>query len=65
MSKTRRTFRDRREAGKVLGVPQWPELAMGAVVTGGGVVLNGDLLRGLDISDDNVRDLLAAPTVEH
>ncbi len=30
-----------------LGVPQWPELAMGALATGGGVVLNDDLLRSL------------------
>ena len=99
MSKTPRTFRDRREAGRVLaqdlaryrgrddllvlglarggvpvgwevasflrapldvclvrklGVPHWPELAMGAVATGGGVVLNDDLLRSLGISDDQV-----------
>src|SRR6476659_8118347 len=28
-----------------LGVPQWPELAMGALATAGGVVLNDDLRR--------------------
>ncbi len=109
MSKTLRTFRDRREAGRVLahdlaryrgrddllvlglarggvpvgwevasflrapldvclvrklGVPQWPELAMGAVATGGGVVLNDDLLRSLGISDDQVRDAVARETTE-
>jgi len=109
MSDTPRTFRDRREAGRVLagdlaryrgrgdllvlglarggvpvgwevasflrapldvclvrklGVPQWPELAMGAVATGGGVVLNDDLLRSLGISDDQVRDAVARETAE-
>jgi len=109
MSKTLRTFRDRREAGRVLaqdlarycgrddllvlglarggvpvgwevasflrppldvclvrklGVPQWPELAMGALATAGGVVLNDDLLRSLDISDDQVRDAIVRETAE-
>ncbi|RZT16133.1 putative phosphoribosyltransferase [Mycobacterium sp. BK558] len=109
MTRTARTFRDRRDAGRVLareltdyrdraevlvlglargglpvarevaaflhapldvclvrklGVPQWPELAMGAVATGGGVVLNDDLLRGLDLSDDQVREVLERETVE-
>ena len=109
MSKTPRTFRDRREAGRVLaqdlaryrgrddllvlglarggvpvgwevasflhapldvclvrklGVPHWPELAMGAVATAGGVVLNDDLLRSLDISDDQVRDAVTRETAE-
>lgn len=47
-----------------LGVPQWPELAMGAVATGGGVVLNDDLLRSLDLTDDQVREVLDRETVE-
>lgn len=109
MTRTARTFRDRRDAGRVLareltdyrdradvlvlglargglpvarevaaflhapldvclvrklGVPQWPELAMGAVATGGGVVLNDDLLRGLDLTDDQVREVLQRETVE-
>ena len=109
MTRTTRTFRDRREAGRVLardladyrdrtdvlvlglargglpvarevaaflrapldvclvrklGVPQWPELAMGAVATGGGVVLNDDLLRSLDLTDDQVREVLDRETVE-
>lgn len=112
MSNTGRTFRDRREAGRVLaldlarclgskggddlqvlglarggvpvgwevasflrapldvclvrklGVPQWPELAMGAVTTGGGVVFNDDLIRSLGISDDQVRDVVARETAE-
>lgn len=109
MKRTRRTFRDRREAGRILaqdlahyrgrndlqvlglarggvpvgwevaaflkapldvclvrklGVPQWPELAMGAVATGGGVVLNDDLLASLDISDQQIHDTLTRETAE-
>jgi predicted phosphoribosyltransferase len=96
----RRTFRDRREAGRVLaeelvayrgkdrllvlglarggvpvgwevaaalgaefdvflvrklGVPQWSELAMGALASGGGVVMNDNVVSSLRISDDDVR----------
>ena len=109
MSTTPRTFRDRREAGRVLaldlaryrgradlqvlglarggvpigwevarflqapldvclvrklGVPQWPELAMGAVATGGGVVFNDDLIRSLGISDDQIQETVARETAE-
>src|ERR1700709_2171523 len=35
-----------------LGVPQWRELAMGALASGGGVVINEDLVRNLGIGDD-------------
>ncbi len=109
MSDTARTFKDRREAGRVLahdlaryrgrkdllvlglarggvpigweiasflhapldvclvrklGVPRWPELAMGALATGGGVVLNDDLLRSLGISEDQIRDAITRETAE-
>lgn len=47
-----------------LGVPQWPELAMGALATGGGVVLNTDLLRNLEIGDDVVSEAVARETAE-
>ncbi len=47
-----------------LGVPQWPELAMGAVATGGGVVLNDDLLRSLDVTEEQVRDAISRETAE-
>ena len=30
-----------------LGVPQWPELAMGAIASGGGVVVNEQVMRSL------------------
>ena len=41
-----------------LGVPQWPELAMGALATGGGVVMNDDVLSSLHISDEQVHDVI-------
>nr|MCH9703066.1 phosphoribosyltransferase [Actinomycetes bacterium] len=47
-----------------LGVPKWPELAMGAVTTGGGVVFNDDLIRSLGISDGQVREVMARETAE-
>lgn len=47
-----------------LGVPQWPELAMGAVATGGGVVLNTGLLHDLGISDDEVGEAITRETAE-
>ena len=109
MNDTRRTYRDRQDAGRVLardlahlagrddlfvlglarggvpvgaevalalqapldvclvrklGVPHWPELAMGALASGGGVVLNDDLLRSLGIGDDAVREAITRETAE-
>jgi predicted phosphoribosyltransferase len=105
----RRTFRDRREAGRVLaeelaayrgkdgllvlglarggvpvawevaaalraeldvflvrklGVPQWSELAMGALASGGGVVMNDNVLSSLSISDEQVREVVDRETAE-
>lgn len=34
-----------------LGVPQWPELAMGAIASGGHVILNEHVVGGLQIDD--------------
>jgi len=106
---SRRTFRDRREAGRVLaeelaayrdkdgllvlglarggvpvgwevaaalhaefdvflvrklGVPHWSELAMGALASGGGVVMNDNVVSSLRISDDQVRAVIDRETVE-
>jgi predicted phosphoribosyltransferase len=106
----RRTFRDRREAGRVLaeelaayrgkdgllvlglarggvpvawevaaalraeldvflvrklGVPQWSELAMGALASGGGVVMNDNVLSSLSISDEQEREVVDRETAEH
>ncbi|MGE2833464.1 phosphoribosyltransferase [Mycobacterium sp. SMC-4] len=47
-----------------LGVPQYPELAMGAIATGGGVVLNDDLLRSLGLGDEDIRTAVERETVE-
>jgi putative phosphoribosyl transferase len=106
---SRRTFRDRREAGRVLaeelaayrgkdgllvlglarggvpvawevaaglraeldvflvrklGVPQWSELAMGALASGGVVVMNDNVLSSLSISDEQVREVVDRETAE-
>src|ERR1700761_1297772 len=105
----RRTFRDRREAGRVLaeelaayrgkdrllvlglarggvpvgwevaaalhaeldvflvrklGVPQWSELAMGALASGGGVVMNDNVVSSLRISDEQVRMVVEREAAE-
>ena len=45
-----------------LGVPQWQELAMGALATGGGVVVNDNLVRNLGISDEQLQTAIARET---
>jgi putative phosphoribosyl transferase len=105
----RRTFRDRREAGRVLaeelaayrdndgllvlglarggvpvgwevaaalhaeldvflvrklGVPRWSELAMGALASGGGLVMNDKVVSSLRISDEEVRAVIDREAVE-
>jgi predicted phosphoribosyltransferase len=47
-----------------IGVPQWDELAMGALASGGGLVMNDDLVRSLNISDDQVRAVIDRETAE-
>lgn len=47
-----------------LGVPQWEELAMGALASGGGVVINESLVRSLGISDDQMQDAIERETDE-
>ncbi|WP_099042216.1 phosphoribosyltransferase [Mycobacterium neglectum] len=47
-----------------LGVPQWHELAMGALASGGGVVINDSLVRSLGISDDQMQDVIERETDE-
>jgi putative phosphoribosyl transferase len=109
LRRPRRTFRDRREAGRVLaeelssyrgkagllvlglarggvpvgwevataldaeldvflvrklGVPQWSELAMGALASGGGMVMNDQLIASLHISDEQVRAVIDRETAE-
>lgn len=47
-----------------LGAPQWPELAMGALASGGGVVMNAHVLTSLRISDEQVRAVVAREAAE-
>lgn len=47
-----------------LGVPRWPELAMGALASGGRVVMNDDVVSSLHISDDDVRSVIESETTE-
>ncbi len=42
-----------------LGVPTQPELAMGAIATGGAQVLNGDIIRALSISRQQLERVTA------
>ena len=47
-----------------LGVPQWQELAMGALASGGGVVINDSLVRSLGIGADAVQTAIERETDE-
>src|SRR5277367_5824392 len=109
LRRPRRTFRDRREAGRVLaqelasyrgkagllvlglarggvpvgwevaaalgaeldvflvrklGVPSWSELAMGALASGGGVVMNDNVVSSLHITDEQVSAVIDSETIE-
>ena len=47
-----------------LGVPRWSELAMGALASGGGVVMNDDVVSGLHVTDDQIREVVASESAE-
>ncbi|ORB66317.1 phosphoribosyltransferase [Mycolicibacterium tusciae] len=47
-----------------LGVPQWEELAMGALASGGGVVINESLVRSLGVSEDQMQAAIERETDE-
>lgn len=47
-----------------LGVPDWSELAMGALASGGGVVMNDDVVSSLHITDEQVRDVIDSEAAE-
>jgi putative phosphoribosyl transferase len=47
-----------------LGVPQWEELAMGALASGGGLVVNDNLMKSLNISDEALRSTIDRETGE-
>jgi predicted phosphoribosyltransferase len=47
-----------------LGVPRWPELAMGAIASGGGIVLNDDVVRSTHVTDAQLQAVIDAETAE-
>lgn len=47
-----------------LGVPRWSELAMGALASGGGVVMNDNVISSLHITDEQVREVIDSETAE-
>ncbi|OBG38282.1 phosphoribosyl transferase [Mycobacterium sp. E3198] len=47
-----------------LGVPRWSELAMGALASGGGVVMNDNVVTNMHITDEQVREVIASETAE-
>ena len=47
-----------------LGVPDWPELAMGAIASGGGLVVNDHLVRSLDITSEQLDAAIRRETDE-
>jgi predicted phosphoribosyltransferase len=47
-----------------LGVPHWSELAMGALASGGGVVMNDNVVSSLHITDEQVRAVIDSETAE-
>lgn len=47
-----------------LGVPNWAELAMGAIATGGGVVVNERLVRSLGIAEADLAAAIERETAE-
>jgi putative phosphoribosyl transferase len=47
-----------------LGAPRWSELAMGALASGGGVVMNDNVVSSLQITDEQVREVIDSETAE-
>ncbi|KVR18701.1 phosphoribosyl transferase [Burkholderia ubonensis] len=47
-----------------LGVPYDPELAMGAIATGGAIYLQRSVIGSMDVSDAQLADVIARETVE-
>ena len=47
-----------------LGVPYDPELAMGAIATGGAIHLQRSVLRSMHVSDEQLADVIARETAE-
>ena len=47
-----------------LGVPNWPELAMGAIASGGGLVVNDHLIRSLGVTSEQLDAAIRRETDE-
>jgi putative phosphoribosyl transferase len=47
-----------------LGVPHWTELAMGALASGGGIVMNDNVVASLGISDEQVSAVIDREAAE-
>lgn len=47
-----------------LGVPRWSELAMGALASGGGLVMNENVISSLHITGEQVRTVIDSETAE-
>src|SRR6202012_5470631 len=47
-----------------LGVPRWSELAMGALASGGALVMNDNVISSLHVTDEQVREVIASETAE-
>lgn len=47
-----------------LGAPRWEELALGALSSGGGVVLNDEVVRSLRISDEQLQQVIDRESAE-
>jgi predicted phosphoribosyltransferase len=47
-----------------LGVPRWSELAMGALASGGGVVMNDNVVSSLHITDEQIGEVIDSETAE-
>jgi putative phosphoribosyl transferase len=47
-----------------LGVPGWTELAMGALASGGGVVMNDSVVSSLHVTDEQIREVIGRETAE-
>jgi putative phosphoribosyl transferase len=47
-----------------LGTPDWPELAMGAIASGGGLVVNDGLIRSLGVTSEQLDAAIGRETDE-
>ena len=47
-----------------LGVPDWPELAMGAIAGGGGLVINDRVISSLGVTTEQLDAVIARETAE-